>query len=188
MPSFAANGIALAVDAADGGRITSLTAHGRQWLAPSLPRSAAESFVVAGTGGWDEVAPTVQASTLPDGAVLRDHGDAWRTAWSVLADTPAELAMAVDLPSVGVRLERRIRAAECGVRLDYRATSESAAPVPLLWCAHPLFDASGGARIVASGQLTGEYPERGIPVAWPAGVGPSALKAFTTGVTTASIA
>lgn len=187
MRTFAANGIALAVDEADGGRITSLTAHGREWLAPSAPRRATESFVAAGTGGWDEVAPTVRASTLPDGTVLRDHGDAWRTPWSVLVETPTELVMAVELGSVGVRLERRIRAGARGVRLDYRATTEKTLPVPLLWCAHPLFDASGGARIVAAGELTGEYPERGIPVAWPAEVGPGALKAFASGTTTAKI-
>lgn len=187
MRTFASGGIAIAVDAADGGRITSLIAHGHEWLAPSAPRGAHESFVAAGTGGWDEVAPTVRAVTLPDGTVLRDHGDAWRVPWAVLRESPGLLTMAVELDSVGVRLERDIRASENGIRLEYRATTTSTEPVPLLWCAHPLFDASGGACIVATGELTEEYPVVGAPVAWPSALPRTALKAFASGVTSAQI-
>lgn len=186
--SLAANGIALEVDPADGGRITSLIAHEREWLAPSRPRGLFESFVAAGTGGWDEIAPTVQPATLSDGTALRDHGDAWRAQWWVRHASPVRLTMAVDLPSIGVRLERDIRASDGGIRFNYRATTSAPLPVPLLWSAHPLFDASGGARIVASGVLTEEYPARGVPVSWPReATAGSALKAFVSGVAEASV-
>ena len=166
---FSGGGVDLVIDPADGGRITSLLAHGREWLKPSSPRAPTESFLAAGTGGWDECAPTVGAGILPDGTVLRDHGDAWRNAW--------EEGTRVFLPSVGVTLERTLEATSTGVRLNYQATSQ--ADVPLLWCAHPLFAAPPGTRIVAAGVLTAEYPKV-EQIAWPASIDdvPGAIKAF----------
>ena len=166
---FAGGGIELLLDPADGGRITSLVAHGREWLAPSSPRVPTESFVDAGTGGWDECAPTVRPGILPDGTVLRDHGDAWRSPWTE--------GSRVDLPSVGVTLERTLSATPTGVRMDYRATSRR--DVPLLWCAHPLFAAPPGTRIVAAAELTAEYPTV-EQIDWPTSIDEvsGAIKAF----------
>jgi hypothetical protein len=169
---FSGGGVGLLLDPADGGRITSLTAHGREWLAPSSPRVPTESFMDAGTGGWDECAPTLRASILPDGTVLRDHGDAWRSPWAE--------GIRVSLPSVGVTLERTLAATASGVRLSYTASTASSVPVPLLWSAHPLFLAPPGTRIVATGTLTAEYPVV-EQIAWPASIDdvPGAVKAFT---------
>lgn len=166
---FSGGGVDLVIDPADGGRITSLVAHGREWLKPSHPRLPTESFLNAGTGGWDECAPTVGAGILPDGTVLRDHGDAWRSPW--------EGGTRVFLPSVGVTLERTLDATPTGVRLNYQATSHT--DVPLLWSAHPLFAAPPGTRIVAAGTLMAEYPTV-EQIAWPTSIDDvhGAIKAF----------
>ncbi len=184
---FASAGIALAIDPADGGRITSLTAHGREWLIPSPPRTAHDDFLQAGVGGWDEAAPTVGACVLPDGRALADHGDAWRAPWSIVSGS----AMEVLLPSVGVTLRRSVSATATGIRLDYRATTDSAEPVPLLWCAHPLFAAPAGSSIVApSTPLTAVYPEARV-IDWPASIDDvppgSAIKAFASGIHEAAV-
>lgn len=180
--------ISLHIDPLDGGRITGLVALGREWLAPSRPREVCESFVDAGTGGWDEVAPTVEACSPETGIVLRDHGDAWRSPWRVLTHTSRKLEMSVELPSAAVTLRRTILSQPHGVRFEYEATTRCARSIPLLWCAHPLFDASSGARIVADGDLTQEYPIRGKPMSWPRSVRRgTAVKAFASGVAAASV-
>lgn len=184
-------GVSLTIDADDGGRITSLLALGREWLAPSGPRDATAAFVDAGTGGWDEIAPTVTACRLPDGTSLRDHGDAWRSPWTVLSNGPDGVLMSVLLASTGITLQRCIRSSTRGVRLDYQASTDSKRPTPLLWCAHPLFDASTGARIVAgpgATALTQEYPALGGEMEWPSSVTRGfAVKAFASGMNRASV-
>jgi galactose mutarotase-like enzyme len=135
------------VDSCDGGKITSMVACDREWLEASTSRDPAGPY--AGGGGWDECAPTVGACTLADGTQLFDHGDAWRRPWQVLESTASVLSMQVDLESVGVTLRRSIRPTDDGLVLEYEANTRSPHGVPLLWCAHPLFRAPEGTRIVA---------------------------------------
>lgn len=146
MHTLSGGGITVAVDAHDGGKITSLVACGREWLEPSTLRDPSGDY--AGGGGWDECAPTVGACTL-DGALLLDHGDAWRHPWQLLESTSSTLSMWVELDTVGVTLRRIIRSTPLGLRLDYEASTSSQRGVPLLWCAHPLFRAPAGTRITA---------------------------------------
>jgi len=176
-------GITVQVDVADGARLTSLTSGGREWLAPGGPRLPGV-FVQAGSGGWDEVVPTVAACTLADGTALADHGDAWQTEWMLDSSDDTHVQTSVRLASLPVSLTRRIEATSTGIRLSYTATTGAPVPVPLAWCAHPLFAAEAGTRLVLAGpeaRLIEEYPHRGRARDWPDGVGATAIKAFTAG-------
>lgn len=181
-------GITAAVDLADGGRLTALTALGRQWLAECGPRSPG-SYVQEGSGGWDEIVPTVSACVLPDGTELADHGDAWQSEWALVSAGDGHVEAAVTLSSLPITLTRRVEATAAGLRLSYTATTSSVAPVPLFWCAHPLFAAYPGTRLNAAGDppLVEEYPRRGEPRGWPSGVGATAVKAFAEGAPSASV-
>ncbi|TFB99523.1 hypothetical protein E3O42_13270 [Cryobacterium adonitolivorans] len=183
MSSVSGGGITVQFDVADGARITSLTAGGREWLAPSGPRSPGV-FVQPGSGGWDEVVPTVAACTLADGTALADHGDGWQAAWTLDSADAQHVQTSVGLPSLQISLTRRIEATDTGIRLTYTASTDAAGPVPLAWCAHPLFVADADTRLVAAApepRLIEEYPHRGRPRDWPGAVGDAAIKAFTDG-------
>ena len=184
--------VAVEFDPLDGARITSLVAAGREWLAASPPRDPAGDFTGSGTGGWDEVVPTVAACTLADGTRLPDHGDAWRREWTVIASEsesgPSTSTAGVSLGSVPLQLTRTLTVEAGRLRAEYVATATGGVGVPLLWAAHPLFAAPPGTRIVAGEpepRLVGEFPEAGARVPWPDGGGidgvDGALKVFTTG-------
>ncbi|PYH01309.1 hypothetical protein [Arthrobacter stackebrandtii] len=177
-------GLRAEVHAGRGARISSLRSDdGFEWLLASRPTVSAgpgQPFVREGMGGWDEVAPTVQADAgLLDEQgkpvpALPDHGDIWNVPWTVGRAAPDELEMSVDLGSLPIRLERRISATGTGLRLDYRASTESPLPVPLLWCAHPQF-AAGPDTTVAL-ELSGKpvtpllvemYPGQGAVRSFP---------------------
>ncbi|SIO06137.1 aldose epimerase family protein [Agromyces cerinus] len=180
--------VAVEFDPLDGARITSLVAAGREWLAPSPPRDPAGDFTGSGTGGWDEVVPTVAACTMADGTRLPDHGDAWRLEWTAVSSGPSMSTAVVSLRSVPVQIARTLTVAAGRLRAEYVATATGDVGVPLLWAAHPLFAAPPGTRLVAGDPetpLVGEHPESGSPVAWPGGGGidgvSGALKAFASG-------
>ena len=182
-------GLAADIDLADGGRLTGLTGLGRQWLTPGGPRTPG-GYLQAGSGGWDEIAPTVSACVLPDGKVLADHGDAWQTAWVLDSADERHVEATVTLSSLPITLTRRVSAHANGLRLSYTATTASPRPVPLFWCAHPLFAAVPGTRLRVAGDpaLVEEYPHKRAPRGWPGDVGDSAVKAFVDGpVSSASI-
>ncbi|ALE05696.1 hypothetical protein AL755_09750 [Arthrobacter sp. ERGS1:01] len=140
-----------------GARIVSLRGDdGHEWLVPSTRTAAPgrdQRFVRPGMGGWDEVAPTVQAD--PGFRIAAgggpgagpDHGDVWNVPWSVHEATPASLTTSVHLHSLPVVVERTIAASATGLTLSYRAVTESPEPVPLLWCAHPQFAAPAGTAV-----------------------------------------
>lgn len=161
-----------------GARIVSLRSDdGWEWLADS-ERTAVpgrgQPFVRPGMGGWDEVAPTVQAdprggdiagARLP---ALPDHGDVWNIPWQVDHASAERLTVSVALPSMPIILQRTITTTANGLRFGYRAATTSRDPLPLLWCAHPQFSAgpgtdvdleSGGIRIAPV--LTEMYPGEG---------------------------
>lgn len=181
-------GIAARIDLADGGRLTRLSARGREWLAPSGARVPGD-YLQEGSGGWDEIAPTVSACVLADGSVLADHGDLWQTRWTLASADATHVEAAVTLTSIPVVLSRRIETTHDGLRLSYSATADSNRPVPFLWCAHPLFAAEPGTRLRVPGDpgLVEEYPARGRDREWPSRVGATAIKAFAGPVSTASV-
>jgi hypothetical protein len=156
---LAAPGIAIAVDAARGGRLRSLVgADGREWLAqsPQLPAPPVETnpgFDSRGQqrhftddlAGWDECAPTIDPCTV-DGRHLPDHGDLWSVAWNVVEHTDHRLAMSARGESLGYDLTRTIELRAAGMTIEYRATSDLG-DLPFLWAAHPQFRASETTRV-----------------------------------------
>lgn len=96
-----------------GGKITSLRdRRGKEWLLTGTlaPARTGGAFVDAEMFGWDECAPTVDATTLPATGTTRngtpdntpsstppvalsDHGDLWDQAWEIagLDDAPAPM-------------------------------------------------------------------------------------------------
>jgi galactose mutarotase-like enzyme len=195
------------VDSARGGRLTSLTCDGREWLAPTGARDlertpgSATPFVRPGMGGWDEVIPTVAATGLPDGRRLGDHGEAWWRPWTIEASSVEALTMSVRLTSLPLTLRRTVQVTGRTLRLSYTVEVDTTAvgPTPVLWSAHPQFDAPGGTRLVLGrGPTTArvEYPagrgalvldDRDVLAELPAG---TALKAFVdpgTAVDTAGL-
>jgi len=179
-------GLRAEVHAGRGARIVSLRSDdGFEWLLPSEPTAAAgpgQPFVREGMGGWDEVAPTVQVDPdlldsrgrpLP---VLPDHGDVWNVPWTVGRATPNHLEASVGMGSLPIKLERTISATGSGLRLDYRASTTSKVPVPLLWCAHPQFTAGPGTAVELESlgrpiapALVEMYPGEGVRREFPAG-------------------
>lgn len=158
----------------NGARIVSLQGAGREWLLPSAPspdRRFHAAFLHEGTGGWDEVAPTIQAHMRDDGYQIPDHGDLWNTAWSVLEQTPSALTTQLTMRSIPVTIRRRIAATDDGGLLfSYTAVTKQVAPLPFFWSAHPLFRAESGSAITLPGgshnTLLQEYPEERV-VPWP---------------------
>ncbi|WP_111765949.1 hypothetical protein [Nakamurella deserti] len=165
------------VDAARGGRLTRLTCDGREWLAPTRApdedRVPGETtpFVRPGMGGWDEVIPSVAATTLPDGRRLADHGEAWRRPWTIEASSAEVLTMSVRLTSLPLTLRRTVQVTGRTLRLTYSVEADAAAagPTPVLWSAHPQFDAPAGTRLVLG---RGPIPAR---IDHPAGRGEMVL-------------
>ena len=178
--SLRGGGIDIDVDLADGGRVTGLVALGREWLVACGPRTPGD-YVQQGSGGWDEIAPTVSACVLADGTRLADHGDVWQTPWTLDSADELHVQASVRLSSVPITLSRRIEASDVGIRLSWWATTDCESPVAFFWCAHPLFAAGPGTRIRVAGDppLVEEYPGPRIERGWPGEVGNSAIKAFT---------
>ncbi|MFI6761813.1 hypothetical protein ACIBF5_22000 [Micromonospora sp. NPDC050417] len=143
-----------------GGRWTSLTGGGRQWLwtGPEPGRdqvTPGDAFVDA--GGLEECVPTVRG--------LPDHGDAWSRPWQPTGTDTATVEC------TDFTLTRRLTDEDGVVVADYRLL---AAPgYRFVWAAHALLDLSPAARLVApAGTPTRLYPEAAdlLPEgAWPAG-------------------
>ena len=177
---IAGPGLRCAVDAHHGGRIVSLRSDdGAEWLAPSYPSDRTglgASFVHAGMGGWDEVAPSVQAEVQSDGTVIPDHGDLWNVPWAILSSSTDMLVLEVELASLPVTLRRTIAATDAGLHIEYVATTEALEDQALLWCAHPQFAADphttltlGLAGRTVAPELIEEYPNRGARREFPLG-------------------
>jgi len=137
------------IDAADGGRWTSLWLAGREWLwdGPGLvdgPRTGHVAFTDA--GGVDECFPTVRGTP--------DHGGLWNQPWT---DT-----VAYD----NTVLTRSFTSGEDCVTVDYHLTAPPA--YRFIWAAHALLDCAVGATIAADPSECRLYPEAApLLDAWP---------------------
>ncbi|MER6573419.1 hypothetical protein ABT288_46575 [Streptomyces sp. NPDC001093] len=149
--------VRVATDVDHGGRWTSLTAGGREWL---WHRDEPRRSVVrpgdpfADAGGLEECAPTVRG--------LPDHGDAWSRPWRRAGEEDI-----VECPDF--RLARRIGGRGDAVVADYMLAAEPG--YRFVWAAHALLDLSPAARIGVDGPaVTRLYPDEGdrwIAGAWP---------------------
>ncbi|WP_373316917.1 hypothetical protein [Streptomyces sulfonofaciens] len=148
----------IVTDPAHGGRWTSLSAHGREWLwRRPEPRRArvAPGDAFADAGGLEECLPTVRGTP--------DHGDAWSRPWTREGD-----AETVSWP--GFRLTRLIRTEGDTAVVDYRLRARPGRR--FLWAAHALLGLSQEARLVApAGVRVRLHPEAAplLAAPWPAG-------------------
>lgn len=148
-------------DPAHGGRWTTLSGGGREWLW-QRPDPARESVMPGApfvdAGGLEECLPTVRGTP--------DHGDVWSRPWR--AAGPGTLV--VEGPAFV--LTRRITDHTGVVVADYRL---AAAPGHrFIWAAHALLDLSPAARLDApAGTPTLLYPDAGPPIRgpWPTPAG-----------------
>ncbi|MFY1670562.1 hypothetical protein ACN27G_11435 [Plantactinospora sp. WMMB334] len=161
----------VAVDHRHGGRWTSISGGGREWLwrgtADGRDRvSPGDAFVDA--GGLEECVPTVRGTP--------DHGDAWSRPWRPTGPASAtacgglrQRIAVVDCPDFS--LERRIAEEAGAVVARYRLRADPGHR--FVWAAHALLDLSPAARLVApAGTPTRLYPEAAalLPAGtWPPG-------------------
>ncbi|MET8244678.1 hypothetical protein ABZV31_09820 [Streptomyces sp. NPDC005202] len=149
--------VRVATDPDHGGRWTSLTAGGREWL---WHRDEPRRRVVrpgdpfADAGGLEECVPTVRG--------LPDHGDTWSRPWRRAGEE--DVAECPDF-----RLTRRIGERGDAVVADYTLAAEPG--YRFVWAAHALLDLSLAARIgVVGPAVTRLYPDEGdrwVAGAWP---------------------
>ena len=147
----------IVTDPGHGGRWTSLTAAGREWLwhRPE-PRRArvAPGDAFADAGGLEECVPTVRGTP--------DHGDAWTRSWR--HEGPVST-----VDGAGYRLTRTIRHLPDRAEVHYEL---SAAPgFRFLWAAHALLDTAPDAHLEIEPGAPGRLYEDGgaawTPFAWP---------------------
>jgi hypothetical protein len=149
----------IVTDPAHGGRWTSLSAGGREWLwRPDVVGregvSPGDAFVDA--GGLEECVPTVRGTP--------DHGDAWSRAWT--SDGAG---------TESVRCERfsLSRTVGEGGGVDYVLSADPG--FRFVWAAHALLDLSARAAVrLPEGAGTRLYPSANGPWtqgSWPASAG-----------------
>ncbi|MDD1058442.1 hypothetical protein NMG29_09450 [Streptomyces cocklensis] len=149
--------VRVATDPAYGGRWTSLSSGGREWLwhrdEPRRSR-ARPGDAFADAGGLEECVPTVRG--------VPDHGDAWSRPWKQDGDSAS-----VRCPDF--HLTRTIGAVDGGVVADYRLRAEPG--YRFLWAGHALLDISEQGRIaIAEGAHGRLYRDGGSDweaFAWP---------------------
>jgi galactose mutarotase-like enzyme len=138
-----------------GGKISSLRdkRNGREWLWRH-PRMAyaqvphGSNYITrADTGGWDECFPSVAPCRYPlapwQGAEIQDHGELWSQTARLEIETLNDSVklkttwQGVVLPYV---FERTITLSKGSaiIHSDYIVHNQSDAPLPFIWCAHPL--------------------------------------------------
>ncbi|MGW1498301.1 hypothetical protein ACWCQW_06910 [Streptomyces mirabilis] len=150
--------VRVATDPDHGGRWTSLTAGGREWLwhrDEPRRRMVRPGDPFADAGGLEECVPTVRG--------LPDHGDTWSRPWRRTGEE--DIAECPDF-----RLTRRIGERGDAIVADYTLAAEPG--YRFVWAAHALLDLSPAARIgVVGPAVTRLYPDEGDR--WVAGNWPS---------------
>ena len=120
------------------------------WVARDAPFSGAVAF------GWDECLPTVAPCpdpTDPAGPPLRDHGDLWGRAATVIADGQVLVATWTD-PAGAFVFIRRLRLDGSRVVTDYELENRGRRALPVLWSMHPLLALEPGTRIEVEGLVS----------------------------------
>ena len=146
------------IDAAHGGRWTSLRAGEREWLwhrdEPRRERvGPGDAF--ADAGGLEECVPTVRG--------VPDHGDAWSRAWTEAGD-------AGTVQCAGFELTRSIDVRTGSVVADYRLVAEPG--FRFVWAGHALLELSARALLrIDQNPKTRLFPEAGphLSEPWPDG-------------------
>jgi len=184
--------LSLRIAPISGGRITSLvhrpTGSELLWRQPPLPDWPRYGVPeeAADVQGWDECCPAIGPGFFPPGpweSVQNPaQGEVYALPWQVQHADRRRVTLSVHGIRFPYMLEREIVLEDSPakglgvVRLRYRMANHAALPFPFIWSAHPLLDASMGARIVlpsevqeviidstASGRLGAAYEK----VRWP---------------------
>lgn len=170
-----------------GGKIASIRMKGKELLQGPLaaiaPRTRTMAFDESDASGWDECLPSVagcRVETKAGVAEVPDHGDLWRTAWSVVEDDRTSVKLRGQCFSLPLTLERTValRETDKGWRLHcaYALTNTGRVAAPWSWAAHPLFAVEAGDTIelpdaIKSMRLEGSGGDRlgvnGDVVKWP---------------------
>lgn len=169
-----------------GGQIQSIVDNrsGRNWLwknpylAQTIPVYGQSYVEHLDTGGWDEIFPSVQPDTAPDGTSIPDHGDLVSLPWKILQQSACELTMEATSRSLPATLQRTIRLDRAPrLTLDFMLTHHSERPLPFVYASHPLFALEPGSTITLPAgtelQVTsavGDSPHQsGDIITWPDG-------------------
>lgn len=99
-------------------------------------------------GGWDELYPNDEASTL-DGIALPDHGELWSGRWQakVLDMHTMRLNFQTPLTHFFVEKELRLQGESARLAVNYRLTNCGVRAMPFLFKLHPAFAVSAAHRI-----------------------------------------
>jgi hypothetical protein len=154
-------GLKVLTDLEHGGRWTSLSGGGREWLwHRDEPRraSATPGDEFADAGGLEECFPTISGTP--------DHGEVWARPWVRRGDGVAAVA------TERYELTRTLTEAAGVVVADYRLAADPG--FGFLWAAHALLDLSEQARIVVPEGVSTTVFDNADPIAtgpWPAPAG-----------------
>lgn len=146
--------VGVIVRPSDGGRIQSIVdrGSGRELLYQRTPAPAANGFLEAGSGGWDELFPNDEPwNGNPD------HGVVWSTPFRVERHDAGRVVLAAELRDHGIELRRTITLLpepRRGVRVEMAAHATRATE-PFMWTTHPMLAVEPGWVIDAGpGPLT----------------------------------
>lgn len=152
-------------EAALGGRWTSLSAGGREWLwrRPAPERASVRpgaSFVDA--GGVEECIPTIRG--------LPDHGDAWSHPWTTLSTSSAvvetgSFKLSRSFHTSGCTPSSQVVNTSSALVASYRL--EARPGWRFLWAAHALLDVSENAILQARPGIETRI-DGGVTTTWPA--------------------
>lgn len=158
-------GLLVHIEPGLGGKIAQLIDRrtGRQWLSrhPRLAwralwpdeQTAPDAYVrLADLGGWDECCPTVSPSRYPlppfKGTALPDHGECWsQSPQQTRGDVWVEHIWRGRILPFELRRRLELDPKEARCILSYELKTLAAAPLALLWSAHPLVAIEPGMRL-----------------------------------------
>ncbi|WOO43279.1 hypothetical protein [Rubellicoccus peritrichatus] len=140
-----------------GGKIYSLfdRQSGREWMWSrfedrAIAKSDGEAFGNACLIGWDEILPTLEASTWK-GNDLPGHGELWSSELDVdhVAWSDGVIQTMLDLDSLPLRYSREVSLDHNIISFRYSLENISDESIPFLWALHPLFSIEPGDQIEA---------------------------------------
>ncbi|WP_308635309.1 aldose epimerase family protein [Paenibacillus silvisoli] len=125
---------------------------GKEWLANSYPRQLQKveygsAFDQADLSGWDECFPSILACRYPVsgsfyGNNVPDHGELWSLPWNAHITTNS-IDCSVEGRALPYTFSRRMSFLdERTLRFHYSVENTSTEELAVLWCAHPLFQAT----------------------------------------------
>lgn len=142
-----------------GGKTVSLIdkRNGREWVyrtdRPWEPLTLGMDWEEGDRGGWDEMFPTITASTCPDDGYEQlsfpDHGEVWSRAWNYEVNE-TRLRLEIDGVQLPYTLRKTVSLFGSSLVIEYELENREALPFSYLWAAHPLLRVKPGMKLLAS--------------------------------------